>query len=145
MALSVVHWELDRTGIASPYRDLAHTACQAAFSPDSQMVIFNPMDSRSGFGLELVAYEVVSGKRLWCVRREEENAGPFLVARDGSVLLVPLQGGNLLVYRLQDGAFMHLLPSDLNEPVQALVYDHDGKTLWMATEEALVQYQPRGC
>jgi hypothetical protein len=28
------------------------------------------------------------------------------------------------------------------EPIQALAFDHDGRTLWLATEEMLVAYQP---
>jgi hypothetical protein len=132
VALSVVHWELDRTGLEWPYRDLADTACQAAFSPDSRMVIFNLMNSGSGFGLELVAYEVISGKRLWWVRRKEENVGPFIIAPEGNVLLV---------YRLEDGTLAQSLHPGLNESIQALVYDHDG-SLWLATEDALVQYRP---
>lgn len=145
MALSVVHWELDRTGIEWPYRDLADAACQAAFSPDSRIVVFSPMNSGySKCGLELVAYEVNSGKRLWCARQEEANAGPFIVAPDGRTLLVPMQGGDLLVYRVGDGALVQRLPTGLGEPVQALAFDHDGKTLWLATEETIVQYQPQG-
>jgi WD40 repeat protein len=143
-ALSVVHWELDRTGIEWPYRDLADTACHAAFSRDSRLVIFNPM--RGGyhsFVLELVAYEVTSGKRLWCTRREEENTGPFIFSPDGSVLLVPVQGGDLLVYRAEDGALVQRLPTGLSVPIQALAFEHDGRTLWLAIEEGLVQYQPQ--
>lgn len=145
MALSVVHWALDRTSLEWPSRDLADTVCQAAFSPDSRVVVFNPMNPcRRGIGLELVAYEVVSGKRLWCARRDEVNQGPFIFAPDGSALLVPMQGGEVLVYRIEDGSLMQQLPTHLNEPVQALAFDHDGRTLWLATEEALVQYQPQG-
>lgn len=142
MALSLVHWELDRADIEWPYRDLADTACQAAFSPDSRMVIFNPMNiGYSGFGLELVAYEVVSGRRLWCARRKEENAGPFILTPDGGVLFVPVQGGDVLVYRSEDGTLLQQLSTHLDEPVQALAFDHDGTTLWLATEGRLVQYQ----
>ncbi len=141
VALNVVHWELDRTGIEWRYRDLAHTACQTAFSPDSRLVVFNPMNTGySGFGLELVAYEVVSGKRLWWARREEENVGPFVVAPDGRALLVPVQGGDLLVYRLEDGTLVQRLSPGLSKPIQALAFDHNGKTLWLATEETLVQH-----
>lgn len=143
MALSVVHWELDRTGIAWHHRDLADTACQTAFSPDSQVVIFNLMNSGySGCGLELVAYEVVSGQRLWCARHEAENTGPFLLSPDGTTLLIPVQGGDLLVYRLADGTLVQRLPTDLGESVQALAFDHDGTTLWLATEETVAQFQP---
>lgn len=143
MALSVVHWELDRTGLEWPVRDLADTACQVAFSPDSRMVLFNPMNScRSGFGLELVAYEVVSGQRLWYAHHQEESGGSFLVAPDSETLLVPMRGDMLLRYRLEDGVLLEQLPSGLSEPVQALAFDHEGK-LWLATEERLVQYQPQ--
>ena len=144
MGISVVHWELDRTGLEWSDRDLADTECQAAFSPNSRVVVFNPMHTgHSGFSLELVAYEVVSGKRLWYARRNEENQGPFMFSPDGSALLVPMQGGEVLVYRVEDGALLQHLPTHLNESVQALAFDHDGTTLWLATEEQLVQYQPR--
>ena len=144
MALSLVHWELDRTGLEWSDRDLADTDCQSAFSPDSRVIVFNPMNPHGNdIGLELVAYEVVSGKRLWCARRSEESQGPFIFAPDGSVLLVPMQGGEVLVYRVEDGALLQHLPTHLNEPVQALAFDHDGTTLWLATKEQLVQYQPR--
>jgi hypothetical protein len=144
MALSEVHWELDRTGIEWPGRDLADSACQIAFSPDSRLVLFSPMNScYSGCGLELVAYEVESGQRRWCVRQEMENSGPFLVSPDGSVLLVPMQDGDLHIYRLEDGAVLQRLPTSLSEPIQALCFDHGGK-LWLATEDQLIQYQPHG-
>lgn len=35
---------------------------------------------------------------------------------------------------------MQRLPTHLGEPVQALAFDHDRKTLWLAAEERLVQY-----
>jgi len=144
-ALSVVHWELDRAGIEWPYRDLADTACQAVFSPDSRMIIFNPMNAGySGFGLELVVYEVASGKQLWWTRSQEEPTGPFIVSPDGATLLVPVRGSDLLVYRMEDGELMQRLPTGLNDPIQAIAYDHDydSVTLWLATEGTLVQYQP---
>jgi WD40 repeat protein len=144
MALIPVYEDLDRTGIAWEDRDLADAACQTAFSPDSRVVIFSPMNAGySACGLELVAYEVGSGKRLWCARHALENSGPFLVSPDGSVLLVPMQRRNLLVYRVEDGALLQQVPTNLDEPVLALAFDHEGK-LWLATEERLVQYQPLG-
>jgi hypothetical protein len=53
-----------------------------------------------------------------------------------------MQNGDLLVYRSEDGVVLQRLPTNLSEPVQALAFDHEGK-LWLATEERLVQYQPR--
>lgn len=145
MALSVVHWELDRTGIAWPDRDLADAACQVVFSPDSRMVIFNPMNSASsGCGLELVAYAVPSGKRLWWIREQAENSGAFLFSPDGQRVLVPMQNGNLLVYRSEDGTLLQQLSTHLDETVQALAFDHDSTTLWLATEGRLIQYQSQG-
>ncbi len=145
MALTLVHRNLDRKGIEWPERDLADTACVTAFSPDSHIVIFCPMNSGySGCAWELVAYEVTSGKRLWGTRSEEENTGEFIISPDASVLLVPVQGGDLLVYRVENGALVQRLPTGLTEPIEALAFDHDGRTLWLATEEALVQYQPQG-
>ena len=48
---------------------------------------------------------------------------------------------DLLVYRMDDGTLAQRLPSGLSESVEALLFDHDGATLWLATQEALVQYQ----
>ena len=50
----------------------------------------------------------------------------------------------MLVYHAEDGALIQRLPTGFNEPVQALAFDHDGKTLWLATEDQLVQYQLYG-
>jgi ligand-binding sensor domain-containing protein len=78
---------------------------------------------------------------LW--HDSDENVGPFIIAPEGKTLLVPVQGGDLLLYRLEDGTLLQRMHPGLNESIQALVYDHDGG-LWLATEEQLVQYQPRG-
>jgi WD40 repeat protein len=144
LALRVVHEALDRTDITWPQRDLADTLCQTAFSPDSKLVFFNPMHLEySGCGLELVAYEVSSGKRLWYASHESANTGSFILTPDGTFLLVPMEDSHLFVYRVADGMLEQDLPTGLNEPIQALAFDHDGK-LWLATEEQLVQYQPQG-
>lgn len=145
MALRIVHWNLDRTGIEWPERDLADAICQTAFSPDSRIVIFCPMNSGySGCAFELVAYEVPSGKRLWCTRSKEENTGQFIFSPDGSVVLVPMQDSSLLAYNAENGELVQRLPTGLKEPIQALAFDHDGKTLWLATEKTLTRYQPQG-
>jgi hypothetical protein len=60
------------------------------------------------------------------------------------MLLLPEQGDSLLVYRVEDGKLMQRLPTGLSEPVQALAYDHDGKSLWLATEDDLTHYQLQG-
>jgi WD40 repeat protein len=145
MALTLVHESLDLEDIDWPDGEtLADTTCRGAFSPDSQIVVFSLYATYSGCGPELVAFEVPSGKRLWRARSEGENPGPVVFSPDGSVLLVPGQDGDLLMYRVEDGTLVQRLPTNLGEPVQALAFDHDGKTLWLATEEQLVQYQPPG-
>jgi len=141
MALTLVHEDLDRTGIAWRDRDLADTECVTAFSPDSRVVVFGLNSSYSECGVELVAYEVVSGRRLWCARSEEESTGRWIFTPDGRALLLPVQGSELLVYDVESGALLQRLRSGLDEPVQALAFDHDGRTLWLATEMALSQYQ----
>ncbi|GHO84396.1 hypothetical protein KSZ_24020 [Dictyobacter formicarum] len=63
IALTLVHEDLDRTHIAWAKRDLADTECLTVFSPDSRIVVFALRSSYSECGMELVAYEVVSGRR----------------------------------------------------------------------------------
>jgi WD40 repeat protein len=140
VALTLVHENLDRTNIAWE-RDLADTACITAFSPDSRIVVFNLNSSYNQCGIELVAYEVLSGKRLWCVRNEQESSSACAFTPDGHLLLVPMQGGELLVYNSQDGTLLKRLQSGGNGPVQALAFDHNGTTLWLAGEKTLWQYQ----
>jgi len=140
MALTLVHEDLDRMGIAWRDRDLA-AACVTAFSPDSRTVVFSLNSSYSECGLEFVAYEVLSGRRLWCAQSRQIGTGACAFTPDGRLLLVPVQGGELLVYSAQDGNLLQRLPSGGDEPVQALAFDHDGTTLWLATEAALWHYQ----
>jgi len=140
MALTLFHEDLDRTGIAWRDRDLA-ASCVTAFSPDSRVVVFGLTSSYSGCGVELVAYEVSSGKRLWCARSEEESTGPWVFTPDGSALLVPVEGSDLLLYSAHDGTLLQRLPAGCDEPVQALAFDHHGTTLWLAGETALWHYQ----
>jgi WD40 repeat protein len=140
VALTLVHENLDRTNIAWN-RDLADTACVTAFSPDSRSVVFSLNSSYSRCGLELVAYEVPSGRRLWCARSEQEGSGACAFSPDGRLLLIPVQEGELLLYSAQDGTLLQRLSSGGDEPVQALAFDHDGTTLWLAGEKALWRYQ----
>src|SRR5579885_203015 len=102
MALTLVHEQLDRTGIDWEW-DLADTECLTVFSPDSRLVVFC-LTGSSSWDKELVAYEVPSGKRRWCVHSAAERAGPCIFTADGRALLVPVQGGNVEVYRAEDGA-----------------------------------------
>lgn len=145
VALTLVHEDLDRTHIAwnrdFADRDLADTACVTAFSPDSRTAVFSLNSSYSRCGLELVAYEVLSGKRLWCARSEQEGSGACAFTPDGRLLLVPVQGGELLVYSAQDGTLLQRLQAGGDELVQVLAFDHHGTTLWLAGEKALWQYQ----
>ncbi|HEY4383309.1 MAG TPA: WD40 repeat domain-containing protein [Ktedonobacteraceae bacterium] len=140
VALTLVHEDLDRTNIAWN-RDLADTACATTFSPDSRIVIFSLNSSYSQCGIELVAYEVLSGRRLWYARSEQEGSGACAFTPDGLLLLVPVQGSELLVYSAQYGTLLQRLQAGCDEPVQALAFDHHGTTLWLAGETALWQYQ----
>ncbi len=140
MTLTLVHEDLDRTGIAWGDRDLA-AACVTAFSPDSRTVVFSLTSSYSQCGIELVAYEVLPGRRLWCARSEQISSGACAFTSDGRLLLVPVQGSELLLYSAQDGMLLQRLQSGCDEPVQALAFDHHGTTLWLAGEKALWQYQ----
>ena len=63
---------------------------------------------------------------------------------DGHALLVPVKGSDLLVYCVEDGVFMQRLSTTLGKPIHALAFDHDGRTLWLATEDTLVHYQAQG-
>ena len=140
-ALTLVHEDLDRTGIAWRDRDLADTACVTAFSPDSRSVVFSLNSSYSECGLELVAYEVLSGRRLWCAQSRQIGTGACAFTPDGRLLLVPVQGSDLLLYSAQDGMLLQRLQSGCDEPVQALAFDRHGTTLWLAGEKTLWQYQ----
>lgn len=140
MALTLLHEDLDRTQIAWRERDLADTACSTTFNPDSRLVVFSLSSGYCECGMELVAYEVSTGKRRWCSRSEVRGVGPAVFTPDGCSLLVPIEGNEIALYRVEDGTLLQNLPLGLDEPVQALVFDHDSRTLWLATEEALVQY-----
>jgi len=144
MALTLVVEDLERAGVEWPNRYLADAPGWVAFSPDSRIVLFcrnvhsTPYSSMSC--LELTAFEVSSGKLLWSAHNVVESTGQPNFSPDSSVLLLPELGGDLLVYRAEDGALVQRLPTGLNEPIQALAFDHDGKTLWLATEDRLVQH-----
>ena len=137
MALTLVHSSLDA---GAPWYEMEDIRGTAAFSPDSRLVMFS---YHVWQGFEVLVYDVVAGKRLWLTSSEIEKTGPVVFSPDGRVLLIPVQGGDLLSYRVQDGVLVQRLPTGLSEPIQALVYDHDGTTLWLATEETLIHYQPR--
>jgi len=115
-------------------------------SPDGRWLVIDNndhiflLDWHTG-GVELVAYEVLSGKRLWRACSEEESTGRWIFTPDGRALLLPVQGSEVLVYDVESGALSQRLRLGLDEPVQALAFDHDGRTLWLATEMALSQYQ----
>ncbi|GLV59860.1 hypothetical protein KDH_66840 [Dictyobacter sp. S3.2.2.5] len=140
MGLTLMHEDLDRTNITWTDRDLADTACLTTFSSDSRTVVFALTSAYSKCGMELVAYDVPSGRRRWCTRSEEEHWGRGVFAPDGRSLIVPMEENQLFVYRVEDGTLIQRLPIALDEAVQALAFDHDGRTLWLASEGELVQY-----
>jgi hypothetical protein len=144
MALTLVYEDADRVGVAWPNRSLAEAPGFVTFSPDSRLVLYCLHSTLGGGGCALIAFEVPSGKLLWSTHQDAAATGQPLFSPDGRVLLLSEQGGNVLAYRAEDGAFIQRLPTNLDEPVQALAFDHDGTTLWLATEETVVQYQPHG-
>jgi WD40 repeat protein len=129
------------------YPDLGDPAGSVKFSPDSRMVIFGLNVTATFYSIMscfvLEAYDVASGKQLWSTHNPKEATGQAIFSPDGSMLLIPELGGDLLAYHAEDGALVQRLPTGLNEPIQALAFDHDGKTLWLATDEGLRQYQPK--
>lgn len=139
-SLKVEHWEFDRTGVAWPKNDLADTIGTAVFSPDGHLVVFRLLSFYNTPFVDFVAYEVPSGKQRWCIRREsDEGFGEcFTFTPDGNCLLLCEQDNMLSMYRADDGTFLSRFPLEAREPIQALAYDPDGTTLWLAGEETLI-------
>lgn len=152
-ALTAIHWELEQPKI----HPNSEWVCLSAFSLDSRIVIFSiPIstnDVDSGKNCFLTAYEVTTGKRLWGTYKEGYGLEPFVLTPDGKMLICSNGGrqpfveanrhktSDLLVYHIDDGAFVQRRPSGLSEPIEALALDHDNTTLWLATQNALVPYQ----
>ncbi len=143
-ALTLLYEEWDRRGFEWPNEYLAHAPGYVAFSPDSHMLLFSLHSTIGVGGFALAAFEVPSCELLWSTRHEAQSAGQPIFSPGSSTVLVPMQDGSILAYNAEDGALIQRLATSLNEPVQALAFDHDGKTLWLATEEKLVQFQSQG-
>jgi len=108
----------------------------AAFSPDGRALVFRR-------GCELLAYDVASGARLWRTPGDERSAGAPLFSPDGSHIVILEAGGDLCVYQADTGDFVQRLPTGISEPITGMAFDRDGSTLWLATEDGLLAYQPR--
>lgn len=142
MALTLLYVDWERMGVDWPNPSLADAPGFVTFSPDSHIVLLS-LHSSLGVGeCALVAYEVPSGKLLWGIHHEKGSLGQPIFSPDSRIVLLPELGGDLLVYDAEDGRLSQRLPTGLSKPIQALAFDHDGATLWLATEETLVQYQP---
>jgi WD40 repeat protein len=142
MALTLLPLEWERIGGDWPARTLPEAPGLVAFSPDSRVLLGSVHAPFDVGGYVLAAFEVASGALLWEVHQEGEMAGQPLFSPDGRMLLLPERSGDLVVFDSKEGAVLRRLPINLGEPVQALAFDHDGSTLWLATEERLVAYQP---
>ena len=121
---------------------LATQRVQTGFSPDSSIVVFSVRSAYSPGKLDVSAYEVASGTRLWAVQGDDDLSSRFVFTPDGRYLIAPTWSGDLLVYQTDTGKLEHRLPSGLG-PVKAAAFDHDGTTLWLATEDLLTPYQPQ--
>ncbi|HEU5376951.1 MAG TPA: WD40 repeat domain-containing protein [Ktedonobacteraceae bacterium] len=141
-SLKVEHWELDRTGVAWPKNDLADTIGTTVFSPDGHLVVFRLLSFYNTPFVDFVAYEVPSGKQRWHIRREsDEGFGEcFAFPPDGQYVLICGQDNTLSMYRASDGTLQSHFPSGVREPIQALAFDHDGTTLWLASGETVIPY-----
>jgi WD40 repeat protein len=114
----------------------------AGFTPNSSIVVFSVRSACSPGNLDLSAYEVASGRRLWAVQGDDDLSSRFAFTPDGHYLIAPTWSGDLSVYQANTGVLERRLPAGLG-PVKALAFDHDGTTLWLATEDALTPYQPQ--
>jgi hypothetical protein len=120
-------------------RPAVQTAILPFFSQRRRILLFSLHSSIEVGGCALVAFEMPSAKLLWSAQHEAQSSGRPIFSPGSSNVLVPMQDGSILAYNVEDGVLAQRLPSGLNEPIQALAFDHDGRTLWLATEEALVQ------
>lgn len=117
MALTLLHVDWERMGIDWPNPYLADAPGSVTFSPDSHIVLLSLRSSIGEGECALVAYEVPSGKLLWGVHHEVGSSGEPIFSPDSNVLLLPELGGDLLVYRAEDGALVQRLPTGLSKPV----------------------------
>ena len=141
-ALTDMYGPLDRTGVEVSLNDIGDAEGATGFSPDSSIVVFSVRSAYSPGKLDVSAYEVASGKRLWAVQGDDDLSSRFVFTPDGRYLIAPTWSGDLLVYQTDTGKLEHRLPSGLG-PVRAAAFDHDGTTLWLATEDLLTPYQPQ--
>jgi WD40 repeat protein len=141
-ALVYAHRMLDRSDIEWPDGDLADTAGNAVFSPDGSLVVFCVMSAFCDSPYELSAYDVTSGKPLWRTYGSEECTAPPVFTPAGDSFVMAVQGGELLVYRTEDGTLLKRVASGILEPIESLAFDRDGTRLWLATEDTLTLYRP---
>ncbi|HEU5377213.1 MAG TPA: WD40 repeat domain-containing protein [Ktedonobacteraceae bacterium] len=142
-ALSLNHWELDRTGVAWPKYDLADTIGTTVFSPNGHLVVFRLLSFYNTPFIDFVAYEVPSGKQRWRIRRESDDGlgECFTFTPDGQYLLICGRDNTLSMYRASNGTRQSRYPSGVREPIQALAFDYDGTTLWLASGETVLPYR----
>ncbi len=143
VVLTDMYGALDRTDIQGPHCDIGDAEGTVAFTPDGRIVIFSVRSVYSRDNLDLSAYEVASGRRLWAAQGDDDLSSRLVLTPDGQRLIAPTWRGDLLVYRTENGILEYRLPTGLSAPVQALAFDHDGRTLWLATEDQLIPFQLR--
>ncbi|GHO98737.1 hypothetical protein KSF_087850 [Reticulibacter mediterranei] len=134
VTLSMLHRDLDQGDSPIP-SDLTG---YVAFSPDSRIVVFHLALEKNAL---LMAYEVVSGKRLWSAYQETSYLYPFVFAPGGKSLIAIDEKNKLRLYCCEDGSVLDQVSTGLVQPIEALAFNHDGTALWLATRETLVRYQ----
>lgn len=138
VALSRLHSELSRELSPDISRSLRNSVGYVAFSPDSRMVVFS-LDALGPKQL-LVAYEVASGKLLW-ITSQQNSLIPFVFAPSGNLLVTGNMNGELACYRGCDGSLLRRVSTGFGHPIEALAFDHDATSLWLASEGTpLVRY-----
>lgn len=135
-----VHW--GQIGMDWPSPSLADAPGGVAFSSDNRLLLFSLQSTIEVGGYALVAFEMPAARVLWGAQQDVQSAGQPIFNPESRQVLVPMQDGSLVVYNAENGTLMQQLPTSLNESIQGLAFDHDGRTLWLATEERLVAYQP---
>lgn len=139
--LTDMYGALDRTGIQGAHNDIGDAEGMASFTPDGRTIIFSVRSVYSRSSLDLSAYEVASGRRLWAAQGDDDLSSRPVFTSDGQRLIAPTWRGDLLVYRTESGMLEHRLSTGLSAPVRALALDHNGTTLWLATEGHLLPFQ----
>src|SRR5581483_9582746 len=106
VTLSTLHRDLDQGD--SPIPD--DLTGYVAFSPDSRIVVFSLALEKYAL---LMAYEVISGKRLWLAYQETSYLYPFVFAPGGKTFIAIDESNKLRLYCCEDGSILYQVSTGL--------------------------------